>query len=185
MKSIAMFAVIVIVVTMLSAQSSDPQVRPEPGEAGPYVVVLEENRGPYRVAVWQSPERVSVGSVRFILELQDLELNPVDGAVITAYGFPPTGEDQKSPAINAPSTPRFYHAKLDVDEAGAWDFEFRIMAEDGQVSVYSSTDVSSRVRSGGYLQPAAILFYILSVAMLGAGGYVWFSARLRRNGQRA
>ncbi len=161
--------------------TASAQSPPPPGEAGPYAVVLEENRGPYHVRIWQSPERSVAGVTRFIVELRDHRGTSVDGASITVYADPQEeGRRQKSLALNAPLNPELYHVSLDMDEPDEWAIQFLIAGPSGTIQVDMPIIVSARGRSGTFDQPATWLFIGIQISLIASVALLWWNGRRKK-----
>ncbi len=156
--------------------------RPVPGDSGPYERVLQVNRGPYSIVIWQSPERAIVGTVRFIVELHDISGNPIDSALVTLYGshLSNGSRPQSAHAINTPMHPYFYYSFLELEHAGQWNVRFEIEGPDGKLPLDMLVDVSSRSRSGSFVQPATWLFIGLQGALIGGVLLIWYQGKKRR-----
>ncbi len=180
MRLILFIAIILTLFQVFSPPVASAQVRHPPGESGPYETVLEEIQGPYRIRVWQSPRRAIVGTVRFIIEIRDIENNAIDDAMVEVFGQPEEGRKQKSIGLNTPLRPFFYHASIETDDPGAWLFTFNLSGPDGAVAVLLEEDISSRTRSGVFVQPATWLFISLQATLLLSAIYIWRNGRKRK-----
>lgn len=170
-------------VALLAVQPVQAQgVGPGEGQAGPFVLVEEQDAGGYHVKVWQSPERLVVSSVQLIVELTNVETGAViDDAIVEVYGTPSEeGERQVGPALNSPATPRYYQANIVLEHAGLWAFDVDIDGPHGTERVTFSAEVQERARAGTSIALGSLIFGLVMAAFMSGVGYLWWSGRRNR-----
>lgn len=147
-----------------------------------YTPIVEEELNGFLIRGWQlpGPDNTVVGSTQYATELyRAADMSAVGDAIVTVYATPPEGERIKSVALNTPRYPQFYEAKLDLEQAGAWNVEFRL-GEPINASASTAVEVTQRNRTGSILWGGTIAFLTLFALMLFAAAMVFARANKRR-----
>lgn len=152
--------------------------------SGPFVVATDEVAGDYRLTLHQSPERVIVGTLTYAVQvrLADTDDAFVEDATVRVYGTPAeSGARQVAPALNTPAEPEYYLARLEVEEAGVWAIDLVVEhPAHGYASTALALEVHERARGGGNLVLGTVLWVLVSLAFVGATGYIIYAARRNR-----
>ena len=158
--------------TLGSAQGGSPE---------PYTV----EAGPYRLAIVTDPSRLSLGSVRLkISVLSSQHTDPVpDAKVVIRARHQTDGIEGWANALNTPSTPESYQARVELEGPGTWLLSIDVASSLGRVEVEipSVTVPEPRKTTSG----ALVFVGVLVVLLLGAGYVTWTIRRSQRRRQAA
>ena len=182
--SVVLLAVVGIVALVILGPSS-AQAQPLTLTSGPFVVISDEVAGDYRITVYQSPERVIIGTLTYAVQVRLAGSDEfVDDAFVRVYGTPSEGGTrQVGPALNTPASPEWYVGRIEVEESGVWAIDVVVEHDDhGYANATLAVEVFERSRGGSNLALGTTLWVLVSLAFLGAVGYVIYSGRrnLRR-----
>lgn len=153
--------------------------------SGPFVVATDEVAGAYRLTLHQSPERVIVGTLTYAVQVRLADAGGdafVDDAVVRIYGTPAESDArQVAPALNTPAEPEWYLGRLELEEAGVWAIDLVVEhPEHGYASTTLALEVHERSRGGSNLVLGTVLWVLVSLAFVGATGYILYAARRNR-----
>ena len=182
--ALASAAAAMVALTAL-AVSTIATAQPLTMTTGPFIIAADEVAGPYRLTVHQSPERVIVGTLTYAVQVRlASDDSYVDDAVVRVYGTPSgRGERQVAPALNNPAEPEYYLGRMEVEEHGVWAIDIVVEhPEHGYASTALALEIFERSRGGSNLVLGTTLWVLVSLAFIGAVGYLLLIAR--RNRQR-
>lgn len=143
--------------------------------------------GPFVIAVRILPLQPLVGKLHITVTVDLLETGePVEDARIRITGRHRQGaaKPQFSPGLNVPTDRRFYDANFDLDDAGIWDFEVEVLADEGEGSVVTPISIARRVRGDSLGIPGTLMFTLVSVALFGGAGWITYTARRKQRIRR-
>jgi hypothetical protein len=186
-RLIAIAAALFIVLLAPGSLSGTASAQSEP-PVGAELVIFEGTAGPYTVQIAQSPQRPTVGSVRFVVVPVDTATGqPVENALVRIFGTPPgEGERQYSPGLNSPTSRSLYFGQLELDSAGAWTIDVEIDAPQGRSLAVAQTTVNERARSSRDSQiVGTAVFVLVSLAFAGGGAWLWWSSKKARSRRAA
>ncbi len=148
--------------------------------SGPFVPIADENAGPYRLIVQQSPERVILGTLAISVQVHDVESDAsIPDAIVRIYGTPAEhGNRQVAPALNSPQDREYYVGRLEVEETGVWAIDVAVEhPEYGAANLTLAAEVFNRSRGGSNLLFGTILWILVSLVFIGV---VWHLVRSSR-----
>lgn len=173
---------LIIVAVLLAASGFFPTLgSAQGGGPEPFTVAA----GPYRLAIVTDPSILSLGSVRLTIRVESSEdAGPVpDAKVVIRARHQTDGTVGWANALNTPSIPESYHARMELEGPGTWLLSIDVTSSLGRVEVeIPSVTVPEprRTTSGGL-----VFVGVLLVLLLGAGYVTWTIRQSQRRRQAA
>ena len=142
--------------------------------------------GPETVVVYMEPDRPVVGSVHFEVAVSSADTGkPVRELQVRVYGDPPLeGTRQTSRALDTAERPGIYAGNLEMDNAGTWSMSVDLVStpDAEPVSLTFPVEVRARVRASTAL--GTLVWALITAAIVGGVGGLWWSSKKATRSRR-